>query len=119
MRGEFAGVEDHVVAFAVAVGAGDTEAAVSSLQDELEFGEFSATLGVEFALAGGGCLWAVWTPSLRTPRRVGQPFRAGVQIERVRLLSDMLCLDMLCLDMLCLDRLCLDKLCLDKLWARR
>jgi hypothetical protein len=104
VRGEFAGVEDHVVAFAVAVGAGDTETAAGGLQDELEFGELSETLGVEFALAGGGCLWAVWTGTLRTARWVEQRFRAGVQFEWVRLLP---------------AGLCRDRLFRDKLWARR
>jgi hypothetical protein len=109
VRGEFAGVEDHVVAFAVAVGAGDTETAAGGLQDELEFGELSETLGVEFALAGGGRLWAVWTGTLRTARRVEQRFRAGVQFEWLRLLPAGLCR----------DRLFRDKLFRDKLWARR
>ena len=79
MGGEFARVEDHVVALAVAVRAGDTEAAVGGLQDELEFGKFSATLGVELALAGVD--------------------EAGA-IRRGRL-----CLDELCLDKLCLDKI--------------
>jgi hypothetical protein len=107
VRGEFAGVEDHVIAFAVAVGAGDTETAAGGLQDELELGELSETLGVEFALAGGGYLWAVWTGTL--PRRVEQPFRAGVQFECMRLLPAKFCR----------DRLFRDKLFRDKLWARR
>ncbi len=51
MREDFAGVEDNVVAFAVAVGAGYTEAEVGGFEDEGQFGEFSATLSVEFALA--------------------------------------------------------------------
>jgi len=45
-------IEDDVVAFAVAVGAGDAEAEIGGFQDEGEFGEFSAALGGEFALAG-------------------------------------------------------------------
>src|ERR1035437_3876623 len=49
---EIAGVEDDVVAFAVAVGAGDAETEVRGFEDESEFGEFSAALGGEFALAG-------------------------------------------------------------------
>jgi hypothetical protein len=49
---QIAGVEDDVVAFAVAVGAGDAETEVRGFEDESEFGEFSAALGVEFALAG-------------------------------------------------------------------
>jgi hypothetical protein len=102
VRGEFAGVEDHVIAFAVAVGAGDTETAAAGLQDELEFGELSETLSVEFALAGGGRLWAVRTGTL--PRWVAQPFRAGVQLEWMRLLP---------------AGFCRDRLFRDKLWARR
>ena len=47
-----AGVENDVVAFAVAVGAGDAEAEVGRFEDEGEFGKFSAALGVEFALLG-------------------------------------------------------------------
>ena len=49
---EVAGIEDYVVAFAVAVGAGGAEAEVGGFEDEGEFGEFSAALGVDFALAG-------------------------------------------------------------------
>jgi hypothetical protein len=49
---QIAGVEDDVVAFAVAVGAGDAETEVRGFEDESEFGEFSAALGGEFALAG-------------------------------------------------------------------
>ena len=52
MREDFAGVDDDVIAFAVAEGTGDTEAEVGSLEGEGQFGELSATLGVEFALAG-------------------------------------------------------------------
>ena len=47
-----AGVDDEVVAFAVAVGTGDAETEVRGFEDESEFGEFSAALGGEFALAG-------------------------------------------------------------------
>jgi hypothetical protein len=46
---EVAGIEDYVVAFAVAVGAGDTEAAVGGFENELKFCEFSSALGVDFA----------------------------------------------------------------------
>lgn len=49
---DFAGVDDDVITFAVAVGTGDTEAEVGRLESESQFGEFSAALGVEFALAG-------------------------------------------------------------------
>src|ERR1700722_7261886 len=78
-----AGVDDEVVAFAVAIGAGDAEAEVRGFEDEGEFGEFSAALGGEFALAGS--------------------LRGG-------LFLDGLCLDGLCLDGLCSDRLCSDKI---------
>jgi hypothetical protein len=50
---EVAGVEDYVVAFAVAEGAGDAEAEVGGFEGEGEFGEFSATLGGEFVLTRG------------------------------------------------------------------
>jgi hypothetical protein len=46
------GVEDEVVAFAVAVGLGDAEAHGGGFVGEGEFGEFAAALGGEFALAG-------------------------------------------------------------------
>ena len=46
-----AGVEDGVVALAVAEGAGDAEAEAGGFEDEGEFGEFSAALGGELALA--------------------------------------------------------------------
>ena len=54
--GEIAGVEDYVVAFAVAVGTGHAEAEAGGFEDEGEFGEFSAALGVAFAI--GGSFWA-------------------------------------------------------------
>jgi hypothetical protein len=50
--GEIAGVEDDVVAFAVAEGASYAEAEAGGFEDEGEFGEFSAALGVEFPLVG-------------------------------------------------------------------
>jgi hypothetical protein len=49
---QIAGVEDDVVAFAVAAGAGDAETEVRGFEDESEFGEFSAAFSGEFALAG-------------------------------------------------------------------
>ncbi len=51
-RSEFTGVENYIVAFAVAVGAGGAEAEVGGYEHEGEFGEFSAALVVDFALAG-------------------------------------------------------------------
>ncbi len=52
-REEVAGVEDGVVALAVAVGAGNAEAEVGGFEDEGKFGKFSTALGGEFSLAGG------------------------------------------------------------------
>jgi hypothetical protein len=59
MREDFASVDDDVVTFALAVRTGDTEAEVDGFEGEGQFGEFSAALGVEFALAGrlGDGLW--------------------------------------------------------------
>ncbi len=45
-------VEDEVVAFAVAVGAGDAEAVAGGGESEGEFGNLSATLGGVFAFEG-------------------------------------------------------------------
>jgi hypothetical protein len=78
-----AGVDNEVVAFAVAVRAGDAEAEIRGFEDEGEFGEFSAALGGEFALAG----------SLRD-----RLFGGGLLLYR------------LSLDWLCSDNLCLGKL---------
>src|ERR1700722_12616843 len=47
-----AGVDEEVVAFAVARGAGDAEAEVRGLEVKQMVGGFSAALGVLFALAG-------------------------------------------------------------------
>jgi len=47
------GVEDEVVAFAVAVGLGDVESQRRGFEDEGEFGKFSATLGGLLVLLGG------------------------------------------------------------------
>ena len=53
---DLAGVDDGVVALAVAVGLGDTEAESVGLEGEGEFGEFAAALGDELAVTGGvGC----------------------------------------------------------------
>ena len=52
--GEFAGVDDHVVAFAVSEGLGDGELERGGFEGEGEFGELSATLGDEFAEALAG-----------------------------------------------------------------
>ena len=51
--GQFTGVDDGVVAFAVAERAGDSEAEAGGFEGEGEFGKLSATLGVELALTGG------------------------------------------------------------------
>jgi hypothetical protein len=48
------GVDDEIIAFAVAVGLGDGEAKSGGLVGEGEFGEFSAALGVELVKAGTG-----------------------------------------------------------------
>jgi hypothetical protein len=65
--GPVAADEDEVEAFAVAVGLGDSKAFGGGFVGEGKFGEFSAALGVELALAG----------SLRV-RRWGAPAgRAG------------------------------------------
>ena len=53
VREQFAGIDDGVVAFAVAEGLGDAQAAAGGFVGEGEFGEFSAALGVDFALAWG------------------------------------------------------------------
>lgn len=49
---EFAGVDDDVVAFAVAEGFGDAEAEGGRFEGEGELAELSTTFGIEFALAG-------------------------------------------------------------------
>ena len=49
------GIEDDVVAFAVAVGTGDAKAVTGGGEGEGEFGNLSATLGGEFALEGSLC----------------------------------------------------------------
>jgi len=65
-RESLSGVDDEVVAFAVAVGFGDSEAEAGGFEDECQFGEFSATLGGGFLLVGG--LWAgSLSASLRPP----------------------------------------------------
>lgn len=46
------GVEDEVVPFTVSPGFADGEAHASRDENEDEFGEFSATLGGEFAAEG-------------------------------------------------------------------
>jgi hypothetical protein len=65
-----AGVEDEVVAFAVAVGLGDGEAEAGGFESEGEFGEFSAALGGEFAVMRGfredGSLARRWASTRRT-----------------------------------------------------
>jgi hypothetical protein len=50
---ECAGIDDHVVAFAVTMGLGDAEAAADGFEGEGEFGELSAALGGEFTIVGG------------------------------------------------------------------
>ena len=56
-----AGVEDEIVAVAVAVGLGDGEAEAGGLEEEGEFGEFSAALGgalgSDTGAAGGLSNW--------------------------------------------------------------
>jgi hypothetical protein len=57
------GVEDEVVAFAVAVGFGDVESHRRRFEDEGEFGELSATLGGLFVLLGSLFwlfAWRLW-----------------------------------------------------------
>jgi len=51
---EVGGVEDDVVAFAVAEGFGDAEAVAGGGEGEGEFGDLSAAFGGEFTV--GGCL---------------------------------------------------------------
>ena len=90
---EVAGIEDYVVAFAVAVGAGDTEAEVGSLQDKLEFGKFSATLGVDFADTGALQERLCWERLSPSGLSRGSPFRDRVPTDRLvsdKLLSDRL-----------------------------
>jgi hypothetical protein len=59
-----AGVDNDVVAFAVAVGLADSEAEFVGLEGEGDFGEFSKALGGEFSLAGrlrdGGSRGRLW-----------------------------------------------------------
>ncbi len=50
---EGACIDDGVVAFAVAEGAGDAESEAGGFESEGEFGKFSTALGCEFAGAGG------------------------------------------------------------------
>ncbi len=50
---EVGGVEDDVVAFAVAEGFGDAEAVAGGGEGEGEFGDLAAALGGEFTLEGG------------------------------------------------------------------
>ena len=52
-RVELAGVDDGVVTLAVAEGLGDSESAAGGFEGEGEFGELSAALGRQLALAGG------------------------------------------------------------------
>ncbi len=47
--GDGAGVDDGIIAFAVAEGAGDAESEARGFEGEGEFGEFSTTLGGKFA----------------------------------------------------------------------
>ena len=49
---ERAGVDDDVVTLAIAEGLGDGEAETGGFESEGQFGELSAALGHEFALAG-------------------------------------------------------------------
>ena len=51
-RRESAGVDDYVITLAVAEGLRDSEAQGGGLEGECEFGEFTATLGDQLALAG-------------------------------------------------------------------
>lgn len=61
-----AGVEDEVVAFAVAVGFGYAEAEAGGFESECKFGELSAALGGEFLEAGGGlCGWRLLRNAFR------------------------------------------------------
>jgi hypothetical protein len=50
---ECTGIDDHVVAFAVAMGLGDAESTADRFEGESEFGELSAALGGEFTIVGG------------------------------------------------------------------
>ena len=52
-EGDVGGIEDQVVAFAIAVGAGDSEVAAGGGQGEDQFGDFSGPFGGFFALEGG------------------------------------------------------------------
>ncbi len=65
---ELASVDDGVVAFAVTEGLGDSESEAGGFESEGEFGELSATLGGEFALAGGvdGGLGGIRMPGARS-----------------------------------------------------
>jgi hypothetical protein len=85
------GVEDVVVAFAVAVGPGDAETQAGGFQGEGQFGELSATLGGELAGAGGfgrggpgagGFSAGRWGASTRAPRP--RPFREYSVLETKR-----------------------------------
>jgi hypothetical protein len=59
------GIEDAVVALAIAVGLHHVETLGGSFVNERQFGKFSTALGGEFALAGG--LWPLGAGPARAP----------------------------------------------------
>jgi len=58
--GQVGGVEDDVVAFAVAEGFGDAEAVAGGGEGEGEFGDLAAAFGGEFAPEGSERLGSLW-----------------------------------------------------------
>jgi len=70
-------VEDDVVAFAVAVGAGDAEAVACGGKGEGEFGNFSAAFGGEFALEWSLRAGSLWVESCRREGSLGATWLAS------------------------------------------
>ena len=77
--GEGAGVEDEVVAFAVAVGFGDAEAKAGGDEEEDEFGELAATLGVAITAEGMDWRDSSWARRWRAPARRPDPGHAKMK----------------------------------------
>jgi len=78
-RHKVAGVEDEVVAFAVAVGFGDAEAKAGGDEEEDEFGELAATLGVAITAEGMDWRDSSWARRWRAPARRPDPGHAKMK----------------------------------------
>jgi hypothetical protein len=83
---EMGGVEDDVVAFAVAEGLGDAEAVAGGGEGKGEFGDFSAAFGGESSRAngvrsGGVRRWGAWARRSLRPRE--GPWRFDMRRSRV------------------------------------